>query len=347
MLKSENIHIKKITSLISPAELKKELPISEEQIKKVLLFRETIINIINGDDPRKLAIIGPCSIHDIKAAHEYAHLLKELSLKVQDKVFLVMRVYFEKPRTVIGWKGLINDPDMDNTCNMNKGLKIARKLLLDLTNLGVPTATEVLDPISPQYIADLLAWASIGARTTESQTHREMASGLSMPVGFKNNTNGGLDSAINALEAAKNEHTFIGIDEQGQNVVVSTTGNPWGHIILRGGKNSPNYEERFVKNAIDELKKAELPVAVMVDASHANSNKKPENQKIVINSIAEQIQSGNEQIIGFMLEGNLFTGNQKITSDLKSLKYGVSVTDACLGWQETQELILDFYKRLS
>ncbi|MFA5879686.1 MAG: 3-deoxy-7-phosphoheptulonate synthase, partial [Candidatus Margulisiibacteriota bacterium] len=304
-----------------------------------------IKNILAGLDPRKLAIIGPCSIHDPKAAIEYAKLLNNLHLRLQDKLYIVIRVYFEKPRTVIGWKGLINDPDLDGSCNMPKGLFLARKLLLDLVDLKIPTATEILDPISPQYIGDLLSWASIGARTTESQTHREMASGFSMPVGFKNSTDGSFEAAVSALEAAKNPHSFIGIDNEGNTAIVRTKGNPWGHIILRGGK-TPNYEPIFVEKAILKLKEKNLLASIMIDCSHANSNKKPENQAFVMKNIIEQINKGNKNIIGFMLESNLNAGSQKIPPDLNQLKYGVSVTDACISWQETEQIMQNFYDSL-
>lgn len=340
---TEDINIKEIIPLISPKDLKQKLSLNEKQKEIVYATRETIKNILTGQDPRKLAIVGPCSIHDPKAAIEYAQLLNDLRLRFEDKLYIVMRVYFEKPRTVIGWKGLINDPDLDGSCDMPKGLFLARKLLLDIIDLGLPTATEILDPISPQYIADLLSWVSIGARTTESQTHREMASGLSMPVGFKNSTDGSLEVAISALEAAKYQHSFIGIDNDGNTVIVRTKGNPWGHIILRGGKLTPNYQSEFVEKAVSELEKKGLLSSIVIDCSHANSNKKPENQIMVMESIIEQINRGNKHIIGFMIESNLQSGSQKIPQDLSHLKYGVSVTDACISWEETVKILQNFY----
>jgi len=342
---TEDINIKEIIPLISPKDLKQKLSLNEKQKEIVYATRETIKNILTGQDPRKLAIVGPCSIHDPKAAKEYARLLNDLRLKFEDKLYIVMRVYFEKPRTVIGWKGLINDPDLDGSCDMPKGLFLARKLLLDIIDLGLPTATEILDPISPQYIADLLSWVSIGARTTESQTHREMASGLSMPVGFKNSTDGSFEVAISALEAAKYQHSFIGIDNDGNTVIVRTKGNPWGHIILRGGKLTPNYQSEFVEKAVSELEKKGLLSSIVIDCSHANSNKKPENQIMVMESIIEQINRGNKHIIGFMIESNLQSGSQKIPQDLSQLKYGISVTDACISWEETAKILQNFYTK--
>lgn len=328
-----DIHIKNASILISPDELKKIYPIQNNDF--VHTSRKIISNIIHKIDDRLLVVCGPCSIHDVSAALDYAKKLKNLSDKLKDKIFIVMRVYFEKPRTTVGWKGLINDPDLDDSFDMEKGLKIARKLLIDITNLGLPIATEALDPITPQYIDDLISWSAIGARTTESQTHREMASGLSMPVGFKNGTDGSLDVAINAMKSAASPHRFFGINSQGKVAILSTSGNKDGHIILRGGV-TPNYEEKFVNECEQFMLKNKLNTSIMIDCSHANSYKNYKNQPKVIDDVIEQIKRGNNTITGLMIESNLNEGNQTITTKDKLL-YGVSLTDGCINWQTTEE----------
>ena len=326
-MKTYDVRVEDFTPLISPAELKKELPIPESAAQAVVRDRHVIENIIAGKDHRLLVVSGPCSIHDTRAALSYAERLKSLADRVQDTIFLVMRVYFEKPRTTVGWKGLINDPHLDGSCDMMEGLRRARQLLLDIVEMGLPAATEMLDPITPQYIAGLVSWSAIGARTTESQTHREMASGLSMPVGFKNCTDGGLDHAINAMIAAGSPQHFLGIDPQGRTSVVSTTGNPCTHIVLRGG-GRPNYDSVSVREAIRKLREKDLAGKVMVDCSHANSSKRYAEQAIVWNDVLNQRISGNDSIIGMMLESNLNEGRQNIGDDPQTLRYGVSVTDA-------------------
>ncbi len=332
--------------LIAPAELKRHLPNSTKGEDTVWQARQTIKNILSGKDHRLLVVAGPCSIHDVDAAREYAERLQGLREELADSLYIVMRIYFEKPRTTVGWKGLINDPYMDDSFRIEEGLHKARQLLLWLAELGLPAATEALDPISPQYLSDLFAWAAIGARTTESQTHREMASGLSMPVGFKNGTDGGLAVAINALHSVSQPHNFLGINQQGQVTVVKTTGNICGHVILRGGGEQPNYDAEHIAQCEEALRKAGLPENIMVDCSHGNSSKQPELQLKVGESVTQQIVAGNKSIIGIMLESSLHAGNQPIPADLNKLKYGVSVTDACIGWEDTEELLRDMSNKL-
>jgi len=302
--------------------------------------REAVKRILRGEDSRLLVIVGPCSIHDEKAALEYAGRLRELSQQVADRLYVVMRVYFEKPRTTIGWKGLIYDPHLNGTFDIQAGLTAARRILLKVNEMGLPAATEMLDPITPQYTADLVTWASIGARTTESQTHRQMASGLSMPVGYKNATDGNLQIAMDAMQAAGHPHSFLGIDANGQTCVIQTKGNPWGHLILRGGRSGPNFAAEMVQTATDQLTAGKLPPRLMVDCSHANSEKDHRRQAFVWRDVVAQRVAGNQHVIGLMLESNIAEGSQKLTDDLSQLKYGVSVTDACLGWDETKELLL-------
>ena len=309
-----------------------------------MCIRDT--DIINGKDKRQLMIDGPCSIHDVSAAMEYARKLQKLQQKYSDKLFIVMRVYFEKPRTTIGWKGLINDPDIDSSYNIEKGIKTARKLLRDIALMGLPAGTEMLDTIIPQYISDLVSWTSIGARTTESQPHRVMASGLSMPVGFKNGTDGNPDIAINAMEASKHQHSFIGIDKKGKLAVVRTAGNQWGHLIHRGGKNHPNYDQASISDSSQKLENSNLNTGILVDCSHDNSGKKHDNQPKVVEDVISQIKSGKSPIIGMMVESNLFEGNQKIPKNLSELKYGTSITDACIGWETTESLLNQIYKSI-
>ncbi|MDG6332542.1 3-deoxy-7-phosphoheptulonate synthase [Glaesserella parasuis] len=340
-----NVNICNEKVLLTPKGLKQEFPLPEHLRKQIEESRKVISDIIHKRDKRQLIVIGPCSIHDPVSALEYAKKLKVLAEKVSDKLYIVMRVYFEKPRTTVGWKGLINDPHLNGTFDVEKGLRIARKLLLDLAELGLPLATEALDPISPQYLADLFSWSAIGARTTESQTHREMASGLSMAVGFKNGTDGNLGVAINAMQASAMGHSFIGINQQGQVTVLQTKGNPDGHVILRGGK-SPNFEAQYVQECEQALRKAGLPEAIMIDCSHGNSNKDYRRQPLVAENVLQQIVAGNQSIIGLMIESHLFAGNQSSEQPFEQMKYGVSITDACIDWQTTETLLTDFAETL-
>jgi 3-deoxy-7-phosphoheptulonate synthase len=332
--------------LVSPTELKAELPLTTELEQRVLGYRSAVKNILDFRDRRKFIVVGPCSIHDVDAALEYAHRLKALADRVADKLLLIMRVYFEKPRTTVGWKGLINDPDLNDSFHVEKGFHIGRQLLLDITEIGLPTATEALDPIVPQYIGDLVAWAAIGARTTESQTHREMASGLSMPVGFKNGTDGSIKVALNALQSAMQPHNFLGINQQGQVSVFRTTGNAYGHVILRGGEGQPNYDPVSVSQVEESLKKASMQPRIVIDCSHGNSNKDYRLQPVVMESVIQQVVNGNTSIVGLMLESHLSEGGQSIPADLSQLQYGVSVTDKCIGWEETERIILAAADRL-
>jgi 3-deoxy-7-phosphoheptulonate synthase len=332
-----NVNVVARTILPPPSEIKARYPLTPALESFILRSRRTIQNIIDGRDPRLFVVVGPCSIHDVAAAHDYAKRLKGLADAVADSLFLVMRVYFEKPRTTVGWKGLINDPDMDDSFHIEKGICIARELLLDLTKMGLPTATEALDPIMPQYLGDLITWTAIGARTTESQTHREMASGLSTPVGFKNGTDGSLTVAINALKSARQPHHFLGINEEGRTAVMQTRGNPYGHVVLRGGNGRPNYDSVCIAMCEQELRKAGLPERIVVDCSHGNSNKDPALQPLVARDCVEQVVNGNQSIIGLMMESNLGFGNQEIPADRSRLKYGVSVTDACMDWEMTEK----------
>jgi 3-deoxy-7-phosphoheptulonate synthase len=331
-----NVNVVSETDLPPPAAIKAELPMTRPVTEFVLRSRRALQGIIDGLDPRLFVVVGPCSIHDVRAAMEYATRLKALADSVQDALLVVMRVYFEKPRTTVGWKGLINDPDMDDSCNMEKGIRMARKLLLDVAALGIPTATEALDPVMPQYMGDLISWTAIGARTTESQTHREMASGLSTPVGFKNGTDGGLQVAVNALRSARQPHHFLGINQDGRPAVMHTRGNPYGHVVLRGGGGRPNYDSVCVALCEKALKEAGLPARIVVDCSHGNTNKDPSLQPLVARDVVEQVVNGNRSIIGLMLESNLGAGNQDIPADLSRLRYGVSVTDACIDWATTE-----------
>jgi 3-deoxy-7-phosphoheptulonate synthase len=342
----EDINVRSTEVLITPAALKDELPLSETARKVVLTGRQTIRNILDGKDHRLFIVVGPCSIHDLKAAKEYAERLKALSAKVEDTLYLVMRVYFEKPRTTVGWKGLINDPDMNDSFDIQKGLHVGRRLLLDLNEMGLPCATEALDPMSPQYMHDLIAWSAIGARTTESQTHREMSSGLSSPVGFKNGTDGGLKVAINALLSVANPHSFLGINQEGQVAIINTNGNAYGHVVLRGGDGKPNYDSVSVALAERELDKAKVPGNIMIDASHANSNKDPALQPLVMDNVSNQILEGNKTIVGLMVESHLKFGRQDIPKDLSQLEYGKSVTDGCIDWDTTEKAILQMRDKL-
>lgn len=342
----DDVNIKSIDPLVTPAQLKTEFPLSEAAYQSVLSGRETIRNILEGTDKRLFVVIGPCSIHDPVAAHEYADRLKALSEKVKDTLYLVMRVYFEKPRTTVGWKGLINDPDMNDSFNIEKGLRIGRKLLLELNEKGLPCATEALDPNSPQYLQDLISWSAIGARTTESQTHREMSSGLSSPVGFKNGTDGGLTVATNAMQAVKSGHSFLGLNNDGQVSVIRTQGNPYAHVVLRGGNGKPNYDATSVAEAEMALFKAKVSNKIMIDASHANSNKDPYLQPLVLRNVTQQILDGNTSIVGLMVESHLKGGRQDIPEDLNQLEYGKSVTDGCIDWDTTEQVLLEMHEKL-
>ena len=342
----ENINIEAPEILITPAELKREIPLTDKARKTVTEGRQVIENILSGKDSRVLVVVGPCSIHDLEAAHEYALRLKKLADKVSDSLYIVMRVYFEKPRTTVGWKGLINDPYMNDSFKITDGLHIGRKLLRDILEIGLPTATEALDPISPQYMQDLIAWSAIGARTTESQTHREMASGLSSSIGFKNGTDGGLTVAINALQSVANPHRFLGINSDGKVSIVTTRGNPNAHVVLRGGNGKPNYDSVSVSICEQELNAANIKPNIMVDCSHANSNKDHNLQHLVLDNVSNQILEGNTSIIGVMIESHINGGNQKLSSNPDDMEYGVSVTDACIDWETTEKSLVEMADKL-
>ena len=340
----ENLNVVSQDTLLSPSQLHEDIPASTQATQTVNAARHTLADILSGRDPRMLVVVGPCSIHDTAAAIDYAHKLKALSEELSDQLFMVMRVYFEKPRTTVGWKGLINDPRMDDSFQIEEGLRIARRLLIDINDLGLPCGTEALDPNTPQYLGDLIAWSAIGARTTESQTHREMASGLSSPVGFKNGTDGDLEVALNAMLSAAQPHAFLGINGAGQVAVTHTRGNAFGHLILRGGA-QPNYDSVAVAQAEAALAAAKLPVNIVVDCSHANSHKKHALQALVLKDVVHQVADGNCSIKGVMLESNLFEGNQKL-GKLADLRYGVSITDACMGWDTTVASLREAAARL-
>jgi 3-deoxy-7-phosphoheptulonate synthase len=342
----ENLNVDTFEGLITPDELKREVPLPEAIRQTVLGARSTIRDILDGKDHRLFVVVGPCSVHDPAAALDYAQRLAVLAREIDDTILVVMRVYFEKPRTTTGWKGLVNDPYLNDSFRIQDGLRIARKLLVDIGSLGLPTATEALDPISPQYLQDLISWSAIGARTTESQTHRELASGLSCPVGFKNGTDGGLTVAVNALKSALSSHRFLGIDETGRVAVVHTRGNGHAHVVLRGGSQGPNYDSVHIALAERELAKAGVPGGIVVDCSHANSNKDPTLQPLVLDNVANQIVEGNRSIVGVMLESNLAGGNQSIPADLSQLRYGVSVTDGCLDWESTAGALRAMHEKL-
>lgn len=341
-----NVNVASQKILVAPAALRDTVQVSDEIYRRVAETRSTIEAILDRRDHRLMVVIGPCSIHDVDAAMDYARRLKAVADKVGDTLYLVMRVYFEKPRTTVGWKGLINDPHLDDSFDIESGLTIGRTLLRDILDLGLPTATEALDPITPQYMQDLISWSAIGARTTESQTHREMASGLSSAVGFKNGTDGGLDVAINAMKSVSNPHRFLGINSDGKVSVFETRGNAYGHIVLRGGSAGPNYDSVHIALCEQALEKASLPSNIMVDCSHANSEKKPELQPLVADNVANQIIEGNRSIIGMMLESNLKAGNQSIPQNLDELEYGLSVTDGCIDWETTETLLTDLAEKL-
>lgn len=339
MYKTNDLHVVETRPLLSPAFIHSELPTTETAAALVAGTRDRIRNILQGSDRRLLVIVGPCSIHDVKAAFHYGEKLARLRTELKDQLEIVMRVYFEKPRTTTGWKGLINDPHLDGTYDINTGLRLARKLLLDLAHLGLPAATELLDPIIPQYIADVISWTAIGARTTESQTHREMASGLSMPVGFKNGTDGSLRIAMNAMLSASHPHRFLGINDHGLASIVTTTGNPDGHLVLRGGQSGPNYDTSHVEKAAKELVAHSLNPRIMIDCSHDNSAKDYTRQPIALQDIAKQVKEGSPYIMGAMIESHLVAGNQSIPKDLSQLVYGQSITDGCVDFGTTIALL--------
>jgi 3-deoxy-7-phosphoheptulonate synthase len=346
MNKTDDLRVLGYCKLIQPGVLKKEMPVSEKSIATVVAGREHVQNILSKKEKRMLVIVGPCSIHDEKASLEYAEKLNQLSKKVDQTLCIIMRVYFEKPRTTVGWKGLINDPQLDGSHNITDGLQKARNILMQITEMGMPTATEMLEMVTPQYVADLVSWAAIGARTTESQTHRELASGLSMPVGFKNGTDGVLTGAINAMVAARAPQSFLGIDQDGQTSIVKTSGNPWCHLVLRGGQ-WPNYDPVSIEDARLKLRGKDLPEVIMVDCSHANSGKKFQRQEHVWKDIVEQRLDGDDSLVGMMLESNLFEGSQRFTGEPSTLSYGVSITDECISLETTERLILSANERLA
>ena len=338
--KTDDLRIINTQELVSPQEIIDSISPSEKGFATIIKARNQIKNILNKSDNKFMIVVGPCSIHDIEAAKEYATRLKNLSSSLSDNCLVVMRVYFEKPRTVIGWKGLINDPDLDGSFKINKGIRIARKLLIDLAEMEIPCGHEFLDLVSPQYVSDLISWGAIGARTTESQSHRELASGLSCPVGFKNGTDGSLQIAIDAMNAARHSHSFLSVTKEGKSAIFNTAGNDDCHIIHRGGNNKSNYGSNDVKNSVRILEQNGMRPNIMIDASHANSNKDFKMQSKVVDDVKNQLLSGEKNIIGIMLESNLIEGNQKISSRDK-LKYGQSITDSCIGWEETENIILD------
>lgn len=340
-----NINVIAKEKLPSPKALKDTLPLTKKASRTVLKTRRDLISILDGKDDRLVVVVGPCSIHDIDLAKDYANKLKELAKEVSDSFLILMRVYFEKPRTTTGWKGLINDPDIDDSFQIDKGIHIARSLCLHLNELGLGVATEALDPIMPQYLGDLTSWTAIGARTAESQTHREMASGLSTPVGFKNGTDGSLSVAINAIKSSRESHHFLGLNDGGRVTVYETRGNQYTHVVLRGGT-KPNYDTKSVKSCEAQLEKQKLPKRIMIDCSHGNTNKDYTLQPKVADNCINQVLKSNQSIIGFMLESNIEEGNQKITPDLNDLKYGVSLTDACINWQSTEKLLLRLAEKL-
>jgi len=335
----ENVNVTSFNSMPTPEELHARLPLTDVAGANVTKGRQALRDILDRRDPRLFVVVGPCSIHDPVAGLDYARRLKKLQEEVQDTLLLVMRVYFEKPRTTTGWKGFINDPNMDDSFRVDRGMELGRRFLLDVCELGLPTATEALDPISPQYLGDLIAWTAIGARTTESQTHREMSSGLSTPVGFKNGTDGDIGIAINAILSASHPHAFLGINGQGKVSIVRTSGNPYGHVVLRGGDGRPNYDTVSVAMAEQALAKAGLPPNIVVDCSHANSFKNPELQPLVMADVVNQVRLGSKSLVGMMIESNIVSGRQNIPDDLSQLKYGCSVTDGCVGWETTEKMI--------
>jgi len=342
----QNVNVASSDLLATPEEIKRRLPLTEHAAETVFRSREIVRAILERRDPRLFIVVGPCSIHDVVAAREYAGRLRALAARVESTMLLIMRVYFEKPRTTVGWKGLINDPDIDDSFHIEKGITIARQLLLEIAEMGLPAGTEALDPIMPQYLSELITWTAIGARTTESQTHREMASGLSTPVGFKNGTDGSLAASINALRSVRHPHHFLGITQQGQSAVFRTRGNMHAHLVLRGGGGRVNYDAVSIAVAERELAAANLPPNIVVDCSHGNSNKEPSLQPMVAENCVSQILDGNRSIVGLMLESHLNAGSQSIPKDLSKLEYGVSITDPCIDWQTTESLLLKIHESL-
>ena len=340
LLPTTNLNIESILRLPAPAAVRELFPMSESANQTVVEGRETVKRILAREDPRLLVVVGPCSVHDTAATLDYAKRLLSLKRQVGRELFVLMRVYFEKPRTTIGWKGLINDPHLDGSCDVTNGLKLARQLLREINELGMPAATEFLDPVVPQYIADFVAWAAVGARTTESQTHREMASGLSMPVGFKNSTDGSLQTAMDAMLSARHAHSFLGVDNDGCTAIVNSRGNPWGHVVLRGGRGHTNFHEEAIRGAAAKLEAAGLPAGLMVDCSHANSGKKHERQEVVWQSLVEQKIKGSPALIGVMVESFIHEGSQPFPKPARELNYGVSITDPCISWETTERLLL-------
>ncbi|MDX2479692.1 MAG: 3-deoxy-7-phosphoheptulonate synthase [Desulfuromusa sp.] len=347
MVQTNNLNILEVSPIIAPLDLKQVFPLPLAGATFVNGSRNTIKSILKREDKRLLTVVGPCSIHDPIAAIEYARRLAKLAEKLQDQLFIIMRVYFEKPRTTVGWKGLINDPDMDGSHKISKGLGVARQLFCAITDLRLPIACEMLDPITPQYLSDMISWGAIGARTTESQTHREMASGLSFPVGFKNGTDGGLKIATDAMAAACRAHSFLGINYEGRSSIVQTSGNPDIHLVLRGGDSAPNYYPKEVKKAAGLLRKNQLPPAIMVDCSHANSYKDHTRQGEVLDNIVDQLIADPNSISGVMIESNLNAGNQSIPKNLNQLKYGVSITDKCVDWETTVKMLTKAHSQLA
>lgn len=346
MVRTNNLKVTSVSPIIAPEELKQVFPLSEKSAEFVTQSRAAIQNILWNRDPRLMAVVGPCSIHDPEAAIDYARRLAKLSKEIDDQIMVVMRVYFEKPRTTVGWKGLINDPELNGTHQISKGLGVARRLLCKINDLGLPVATEMLDPITPQYMADLLCWGAIGARTTESQVHREMASGLSFPVGFKNGTDGNLQIAIDAMGAACHSHSFLGINYEGRISIVKTTGNADVHIVLRGGNDQPNYEAADIAQVMEKLEKANIETSIMVDCSHANSRKDHTRQEAVMNDVLDQVSAGNGKIGSLMIESFLEEGNQKMAEKLEDLAYGVSITDKCVNWETTERMLRNAHAKL-
>jgi 3-deoxy-7-phosphoheptulonate synthase len=342
----ENLNIDAQQVLLTPDELKRELPMTAAAAATVVQGRQSVQQILDRQDHRLMVVVGPCSIHDVEAAMDYARRLRKLAERVADTLLVVMRVYFEKPRTTVGWKGLINDPHLDDSFCIEEGLHIGRRLLLDIAELGLPAATEALDPISPQYLQDLISWSAIGARTTESQTHREMASGLTSAVGFKNGTDGSLTVAINALQSVAKPHHFLGINGDGRVAIIKTRGNPYAHVVLRGGDGKPNYDSVSVSLCEQELARAGIAANIMVDCSHANSNKNHELEPLVIENVTNQILEGNGSIIGLMIESHLVAGNQKLSANRSEMTYGQSVTDACIDWEATETALLAMRDKL-
>ena len=344
MRPDDNLHVLAFEPLTPPRVLRERYPITEAAAQTVYETRETIKRIMKREDRRLLAVVGPCSIHDIDAALDYARRLLRLAIEMRDRIVIVMRAYFEKPRTTVGWRGLINDPHLDGSFDMNEGLRRARELLLHINTMGLPTATEMLDPISPQYITDLISMTAIGARTVESQTHRALASGLSMPVGYKNSTDGNVQVAINAFLAARQAHSFLGIDQEGRSCVVRTTGNPDGMIILRGSSAGPNYDAETVTRTEQAMRAAGLSPAIMIDCSHANAGGDYRRQPQVWRDVLRDHIASSNAVIGMMVESNLYEGKQPIAADLTQLRYGVSVTDACVGWETTERMLIEAYE---